>query len=147
MISNETSQLVHIVQSYTYSSRRCWIHSQNMLDKYLSKNVALSINIPKKKSHELKTERGLVCSAIAHPLHFHVLFTAALTRFNWYGNRSGKTWQEQAWLFRPFITVYCPSTNYRQSTALQPPTNLLPHDLTELQAAAERQLWVDKYNL
>lgn len=53
----------------------------------------------------------------------------------------------QARPFRPFITVYCPSTNYRQSTALQPPTNLLPHDLTKLHAAAERQLWVDKYNL
>lgn len=53
----------------------------------------------------------------------------------------------QARLFRPFIAVYCPSTNYRQSTALQPPNNLLPHDFTKLQAAAETQLRVDKYNL
>lgn len=78
---------------------------------------------------------------------FSFLIVAASTGFNWYGNRSGETWQERAWLFRPFITVYCPSTNYRQSTALQPPTNLLPHDLTRPHAAVERQLWVDKDNL
>lgn len=48
---------------------------------------------------------------------------------------------------RPLIAERCLSANYRQSTALQPPTRLLPPDLTKLQAAAEWQPWVDKYNL
>ena len=87
-------------------------------------------------------------SVIPHPLHLH---------FSSWQLQQGLIGMEievikhdrnsQAWLFRPFITVYCPSTNYRQSTAPQPPTNLLPHDLTEPHAAAERQLRVDKDNL
>lgn len=46
------------------------------------------------RSHVNKWCTALVCLAIPHLLHLHFLIIAASTRFNWNGNRSGKTWQE-----------------------------------------------------
>lgn len=80
-------------------------------------------------SYKISQSRAwLRCAWRFHVLGtFILLVTSAPTRFNWCAERIHETWREllEPGNWEPLL-LDCPSSNYRQSTAGRPPTNLLP---------------------